>query len=250
MNIFDFFKKKIIKEKIDTKESLESEYLTINKNDNIYGFQKKFYMQEERLLKVFGNANTNNIDRLKLIIIADTHNALNEEELINVLKLHYDYDLCILLGDHSDNDIMKILNNIPKEKIYALLGNHDGNYIQNYELNNLNGNMFTIKNTNILGIEGSFKYKPVKFPSFTQEESISFLKDLPRADILFSHDGPFDNERVNNPAHQGLFGITYYLFKNKVKYNIHGHIHEDYNKTLLNGTKEMSLFGIHYIEID
>lgn len=110
-----------------------------------------------------------------------------------------------------------------------------------------------VKNINgvkIMGIQGSFKYKPSDFPSFTQEDSIDFLKDKEPVDILFSHDGPFDDNMINNPAHQGLFGITYYLFKNKVKYNIHGHIHNPYNRYLLNGTKEISLYGINYLSLE
>lgn len=55
---------------------------------------------------------------------------------------------------------------------------------------------------------------------------------------------------IGNPVYQGLFGITYYLFKNKVPYHIHGHIHNPYRKELLNGTKEISIYMYEYIELN
>ena len=249
MGIFDFiFKRNDTQEvKTETPQELENEYLSPSVNN--FAFQEKFYNQSERLLKVFGYANAMIPNTVKLLIITDTHNTLNEEELIDAINMHPNYDICVLLGDHSDADIRKILNHIPKEKIYALLGNHDTNYIENYNFNNLNGRIIEINGVKLMGIQGSFKYKPVNFPSFSQEDSIRFLNDKEPVDILLSHDGPFNDESTNNPAHQGLFGITYYLYKNHVKYNVHGHIHERFNKQLINGTKEMSLFGIEYIEL-
>lgn len=238
------------KEKMETSEDLEKEYLEVKPTDNIYGFQKKFYMQSERLLKTFGNAHNSLLNKIKLIIITDTHNTLDETLLVKTINEHSDFDLCILLGDHSDNDIKKVLKYISQDKIYALLGNHDINYIDNYHFNNLNGTIIDIRGVRLLGIQGSFKYKPINFPSFTQEDSIKFLMDKEPVDILISHDGPFDDNMINNPAHQGLFGITYYLFKNKVKYNIHGHLHNEFEKVLANGTIEKSLYGINYIELD
>lgn len=242
-NIFNNLKKQ------ETKEELEKEYLSLGKNDNIYGFQKKFYMQSNRLLKVFGNAREYLPNKIKLIVVTDTHNTLNEEELIKITAEHPDFDACLLLGDHSASDIEIILKHIPKEKIFALLGNHDIDYISNYNLSNLNGNIVTINGVRLLGIEGSFKYKKADFPSFSQEDSIKFLIDKAPADILVSHDGPFDDKMINNPAHQGLFGITYYLYKNKVKYNIHGHLHNTFDKTLNNGTIEKCMYKINYIEL-
>lgn len=158
--------------------------------------------------------------------------------------------MCLLLGDHHDNDLKKIINHIPKNKIYALLGNHDINYIDEYNFNSLNGKIIDVHGVKLLGIQGSFKYKPIDFPSFTQEESIKFLNDKEPVDVLISHDGPFNDYMTNNPSHQGLFGITYYLFKNRVKYNIHGHLHNDFEKMLANGTIEKCLYGINYIELE
>lgn len=243
MGFFDFLKFK-------SYQSIEDRYLNTNSKDNVYAFQKKFYNQSNLLLKEYGNARKVLPNKIKLIVITDTHNTLDENELISIINEHPDYDLCFLLGDHSDCDIKKVLNHISKDKIYALLGNHDVNYIKNNDLNNFNGEVISISGVKLLGIQGSFKYKPVDFPSFTQEDSIRFLMDKEPVDVLISHDGPFDDNMENNPAHQGLFGITYYLFKNKVKYNVHGHVHNPYEKILVNGTIEKSLYGVNYIELE
>lgn len=252
MGLFNFIKKKLhFNNNVvnGNYQDLENQYLTLKPNENIYGFQKKYYMQAKRLVKVFGTARSVLPNKIKLIVITDTHNMLDENELKRIVNEHPDFNACLLLGDHSDNDIQKVLNIIQKDRIYALLGNHDVNYIANYGLNNLNGNIIEINGIKLIGIQGSFKYKPVDFPSFTQEESIRFLKDKESVDILISHDGPFDDNMINNPAHQGLFGITYYLYKNRIKYNIHGHLHNDYEKVLENGTIEKCLYGINYIEL-
>lgn len=250
LNIFK--KINLFEGKDDTKAiiRLEEKYLKVCNSNNVYSFQKKYYNQSKKLLKLFGRVDNKKLNTVRLIIVTDTHNALDEEELRKVITAHPNFDLCILLGDHNANDIEKIIKYIPREKILALLGNHDYDYISEYGLTNFSGKRVEVNGTTMMGIHGSFRYKPDNFPSFSQEESVSFLKDKEKVDILFSHDGPFRDDMINNPSHQGLFGITYYLFKNKVKYNIHGHLHFKNERELLNGTKEICLFGIEYMEIN
>ncbi len=225
-------------------------YQKIIKEDNkyLYNFNSKFANQEAKLLKMYGPCNEFN-KKIKLIIISDTHNSLNKEEFKNFLNNHQDYDLCILLGDHHANDIEIILELIDKQKLYGLLGNHDNDYLTEYNINNLNGKVINLNNVTLLGMQGSFRYKPSDFPSFSQKESILFLNDKPKVDILLTHDNRFDSAMQYNPAHQGLFGITYYIYKNNVPIHIHGHVHNNYQKTLNNGTKEISVFMYQYLEL-
>ena len=248
MSIFSkIFKKK---EEIPTEEKYYSFLVheSVEDKKNIYGFNQKYLNQEETLYKMFGNCDIMN-KHIKLIIITDTHNCLKEDEFKEFVNNHRDYDLCLLLGDHNTNDVPIILKYIDKDKIYALLGNHDYDYIKEYGLNDLNGQIVEKNGVKLLGIQGSYKYKPADFPSFTQKESIEFLNCRDKVDILVSHDNRFDNSMLKSPAHQGLFGITYYLFKNKVSYHIHGHIHNPYHKTLLNGTQEISSYMYEYFEV-
>jgi len=202
---------------------------------------------EQELYQLYGNCDVFN-KNISLIIISDTHGRLREEEFIDFLK-NTSYDLCIMLGDHHDNDIQIIKKHIDNTKLVGLLGNHDYNYLNNYNIPDINGKIVTVNGVTILGMQGSYKYKPVDFPSFTQEESILFLENMPKVDILVSHDRKFDPNNQMNNAHQGLKGITRYIYKNKIPYHIHGHIHEDYEDTMINGTKEISVFGYRKIEL-
>ena len=215
----------------------------------LYGFNEKYVGQEEQLFRIFGYCDSFN-KTIKLILISDVHGSLMEDEFKSFIDKHSNYDACILLGDYTFTDIEKILSCVDKNKLYGLLGNHDYDYLSEYNITNLNGNLININGVTLLGIEGSYKYKLSDFPSFTQQESIKFLNNLPKVDILLSHDGKFDDRKSNDPAHQGLFGITYYLYKNKVSYHIHGHLHKSYKKDMLNGTKEISIYMYEYIELN
>ena len=202
---------------------------------------------EEYLLKKYGKSDEFN-GNVSLLIISDTHGTLDEESFINYLK-DKNYDVCIMLGDHYNRDIEIIVRNIDKSKLYGIKGNHDYDYLKDYDIPNINGQIININGIKILGMEGSFKYKPVDFPSFTQEGSIAFLENKEKVDILVTHDKKFDPEKLRDPAHQGLIGITNYIYKNRVPIHIHGHIHEHYKKQWINGTTEYSVFGYEIIKI-
>lgn len=220
---------------------------------SLYGKDEELNMYnknyEEKLLKKYGKCNSIN-DDIKLLIIADTHGTLNEDKFKEFMMNNHEYDACIMLGDHYDRDINIVLNYVDKNKLYGILGNHDYNYLENYNIRNINGEVITINGINILGMEGSFRYKPVKFPSFSQEESITFFQDKVGVDVLISHDTKFDLNKCNrDPAHQGLVGITNYLYAKNVPVHIHGHIHENYDNKMLNDTVEHSVFGYKIINI-
>ena len=221
-----------------------------NKKDKkmLYGLNPKYRNQEQRLLEIYGNCS--NFDKnIKIILVADSHGCLKEEDFSEFVFKNSEYDICLLLGDYSGNDINIILKYIKREKIYALLGNHDKDYISEFKLNDLNGKVIEVNGVKLLGIQGSYKYKPEKFPSFSQKESIEFLNSKEKVDILVSHDAPYGLSGRSDVAHQGLFGITYYLFKNKVPYCIHGHLHTPYTKELINGTKVKCCYMYNYFEL-
>lgn len=201
----------------------------------------------ESLLK---NNGVKTLDKdIDLLIISDTHGdlALNKE-MQKKLK-NRKYDLCCILGDIHDNDYDVILNNIPKEKIIAILGNHDRfNLLNEHGLDNFNGKIININGIKIGAIQGSFKYKEEIFPSFTHEESIDFLNSLSDVDILISHDKPFIFD-YKDLAHDGLKGITKYIYEKRVPINIHGHIHKSYLGELKNGTQIKGVYCVELIKI-
>ena len=182
MKIFDIFKKKNNKEKY-------FKYI-INSNDSeCFKFEKKYMNQEEKLLKMYSKAKLFD-KKIKMIVVADTHNSLSEEEFKIFINEHPIYDICLLLGDFGYNDLPIILKYIDKRKIYALLGNHDHNYINEYELNNLNGNIIDINGVKLLGIEGSFKYKPTNFPSLPFSRTISVFALCPLFALVIAPQSP------------------------------------------------------------
>lgn len=209
-------------------------------------FQRNYFVSEQELYKRNGDCNSF-IGEVKLLIITDTHGELMEDVLSEYVQRIGTYDACILLGDHYDGDINIVKSIIPMEKLYGLLGNHDYDYTKRYGIHDINGEIIDINGVKILGMQGSSKYKNTEFPSFTQKESIEFFKHKESVDILVSHDNRFDYTRDEFDAHRGLIGITKYLYEKRVPIHIHGHIHKKYNSTLLNGTREFSLYGVELI---
>lgn len=206
---------------------------------------------ENKLLKQYGECNKNNKLNIKILFIADTHNCLSyEKETLDQIKSIIEYDYCILLGDHSVDDLYEITKIIPKSKICGILGNHDGwEKYKEYDIENINGKVININGIKIAGISGSFKYKNSdQYALYTHEESIEIANNMEVADILVSHDKPF-TEKQYGDAHDGLKGITQYIYKNHIPLHIHGHIHEESEEILKNGTKSIGVYKVKILEI-
>lgn len=188
---------------------------------------------------------------LKLIVISDTHGDLAfDNRFAKFMDGVPEYDLVIILGDIYSYEIDKIVDIIPTERIIALRGNHDKfDIYDKYGIKNINGQVYDYNGVKFIGIEGSFKYKDASFPSYTHYESLVLATSMPQdADVLLTHDSMF-RENKYDTAHIGLAGITYYLFENKTKWHIHGHIHKSYQSNYSNGCIEKSVYGCEYIEI-
>ena len=188
------------------------------------------FPSEKKLLKKYGKVEIPS-PRVKIMFIADTHGLLDES------KVNGEYDACILLGDHTYGDIEKILNIVPKEKLYGIRGNHDYDYLEKYGIRDING-VNTFIGVRILGMEGSFSYKK-GCPGFNQQESVDFLQDKGKTDLLVTHDGPYRTDM--GYAHQGLYGITEYIYREKIPYHVHGHTHIHKETEYLNGCKRYNL---------
>ena len=188
---------------------------------------------------------------MRLLFITDTHNCLrNNNEILNYIKKQNDYDYCFLLGDHSSSDIEEILNIIPLNKICGVLGNHDSwEKYNNYGINNINGKIINIKGIRIAGSGGSFKYKNInEYALYTHEESAQIANNIAKADILVTHDKAFIEDN-HNPSHDGLKGITEYIYKNHIALHIHGHLHEEKEELLKNGSKSICLYMVKLLEL-
>ena len=212
-------------------------------------FKRKNY--EDILYKKYGTANKIQRYNLKLLFIADTHNCLKDgNEILKYIQEQKDYDYCILLGDHSASDIEEILKVIPLNKICGILGNHDSwNKYDIYGITNISGKVIDIKGIRIAGISGGHKYKNSNgYVLYTHVESIQIANNIEKADILITHDKPFIQDN-HNSAHDGLKGITEYIYKNHIALHIHGHLHENKEEILRNGTKSICLYMAKLLEL-
>ena len=187
------------------------------------------------------------IDRkLRLLILADCHHAEDEEfEQLRDIT----YDAVIFLGDIKNSFLQRICE-IVKGPMYGVLGNHDGfETIEGTGIVNMHGTTINIGGLTIAGWQGSFKYKHGDYPSFTQEDSMKFAKELPAADILISHDSPY-RLYGENSAHIGLKGISRYIKNKKIPLNIHGHQHVNRVMQLRNGTAVICVYRAAIMETD
>jgi uncharacterized protein len=196
------------------------------------------------LKKVRDKINYNNIN---ILIIADCHH-LKEEEIEKVSNLQY--DVCLLLGDINITYLDMILKYVSLEKIYGILGNHDEyGILELRNINNIHLKEININGIKILGFEGSNRYKEGNVPMYTQKESIELLKKCDKADILVSHDSPYELYSTGkDKAHCGLKGISKYLKKNNVYLNIHGHQHINKESKLSNGTNVIGVYRCAIIQ--
>ena len=191
---------------------------------------------------MFGKVNKySNYNNINILVIADCHH-LKEEEIVKVKNLQY--DVCLLLGDISGNYLDMILNYVPIGKIYGILGNHDEyGLLESRNISNIHSKIIDVNGVKILGFEGSSRYKDGNIPMYSQKESIKILKKCGIADILVSHDSPYQlYSKANDKAHCGLKGITKYLKKNRIYLNIHGHHHINTHLKLNNGTNVIGVY--------
>lgn len=212
-------------------------------------FKKKSY--EDLLLKKYGKANKYEKYHIKILFVTDTHDCLSyEEDTLNFIKNTNGYDYCILLGDHSATDLQLITQIIPKEKLCGVLGNHDSwDKYKEYDINNIDGKVIDIKGVRIAGISGSYKYKnSSEYALYTHEESIDIANKMETADILVSHDKPYTKKQYGD-AHDGLKGVTEYIYKNHIPIHIHGHLHVESEDILKNGTKTICLYKVKILEM-
>ena len=157
---------------------------------------------------------------MQALVIADTHGILEQ-----IYDLHKEeipqYDIIVLLGDHSTTDIKFAKMLAGRRASFIIFGNHD--MPCHTTIKNMHGVLYNI-NPTFTGWQGSHKYKETQYYGYTQEESLKEYKKIPKADILFAHDGPYNNNK--DDAHCGLKGITKYIKKNKPKSFIFGHLHK------------------------
>ena len=185
---------------------------------------------------------------MRVLIFTDTHGIFNEiyEKYKNDLP---NYDRIILLGDHSSVDINQIMSEFTVP-ILRINGNHDVPSMVIYkDALPLHEHLIGYTPT-YTGWQGSHIYKDTQIYGYTQKESLDLLKTMPKADILFSHDGPYGYcGNKEDFAHCGLKGILKYIKKNKPKTIIYGH-HHKFNHYTIKKTECFCVYQIAWFEFD
>ena len=206
---------------------------------------------EDSLLKLYGIIdNPNTKLNIRIMFIADTHDTLYyHKEMQEFIKNEPNVDVYILLGDHSAWECDFFKENIPNDKLFGIVGNHDPwNRLTDSGITDINKKVININGIKIAGLAGSTKYKEGNYGMYSQEEALEIAENLEKADILITHDKPYLEEE-NDYVHNGLKGITYYIYKNKVPYHFHGHLHFESERILKNGTKSQCIYKIKVLEL-
>lgn len=109
-------------------------------------------------------------------------------------------------------------------------------------INDISNRLIDYNGVKIAGLSGSFGGRG---ENYSQYNSLDDVINFSSADILITHDVSFRNSSYR----VGLIGIDYYLIKNKINYHIHGHLHKNYEKVYLNGTREICAYMYRIINI-
>ena len=183
-------------------------------------------------------------DELKLLVFADLH-WMNDEDWETIRSIKkFGADAIVLLGDIMLEEARAIAENTPKGiPILAVYGNHDvwGMYDKIPRITDLGSKQILISNTKFTGLSGAPKYKEgSERCMISQEDAIDIMADMPHADILLCHDGPY-HLFTENKAHEGFVGVTDYIEKQKPSLVLFGHHHESY-EGYLGQTKTICVF--------
>ena len=148
------------------------------------------------------------------------------------------------MGDIYLNEL-KDINSYFSEKEIPVLGvpgNHEPQrYIEETGIINIHGKIESIKGLRIAGLGGCFIYKnDPDLCMMTDFFSEMLAKSIPKADILITH-APYKMD-TNDPIHNGLQGISWYINEYAPYFHFYGHLHNRDSKTHKNGTRSFCVY--------
>lgn len=172
-----------------------------------------------------------------------------------------DVDLIISCGD-LPSDYLSFIATMFNGDVLYVQGNHDSDYLDNPPGGciNIDKSIYTWRGLKIMGLGGSFRYKPGPF-QYSQNEmfrryvSMWFkLLKAKKIDLLVTHapakginDGP-------DVPHTGFETFVEILDKYHPKYFIHGHVHMNYGNyprlSEYKGTMVINAFRTYTFEVE
>ena len=187
---------------------------------------------------------------LNIICIADTHGAFKVYHP-DKPKIPYKIDGIFLLGDIFETDLLEIMKMFPDLPIHAIYGNHEPIMLyEKYHIPVIHERVLKIREYTLTGWSGAYKYKSGQSYGLTQAESIELSRRMPSADIMLSHDCPFNvYDKGLKDTHPSLVGILKYLLNKRCHLHMHGHIHDDAHYTKIKGIPSVCIYTMSHIRI-
>lgn len=146
-----------------------------------------------------------------------------------------DVKLIISTGDLNSKFLTYLVTMLNVPLLYVH-GNHDTGYLNSPPegCDNIEDKLIIYKDLRIVGLGGSFRYKPGPF-QFTEKEMRKRVKKLRRKlwvnkgfDILVSHAPAYGLGDGQDLCHKGFESLKDLIEKYKPKYFLHGHQHLNY----------------------
>jgi len=157
-------------------------------------------------------------------------------------------DVLLSCGDVPDQVIIEAAKAYGCSTIFAVKGNHDTSTPFREPITDLHLKVREHMGLKFGGLNGSWKYKPIGYFLYEQEDVQKFLGSFPPIDIFLSHNSPRKIHDREDEVHYGFDGLNSYILKNKPKILIHGHQHIN-KESQLENTRIIGVLGHKIIEI-
>ena len=175
---------------------------------------------------------------MKLLLIAD-----NEERYLwddwnqNTRKELSDIDLILSAGD-LDADYLEFLVTMLNVPLVYVRGNHDGQYDEKPPEGCLcaDGKILQVRGVRILGLGGSFRYRPDAVNMYSEADMAARIASLRRklratggSDVLLTHAPIRYLGDEDHPSHRGFECFGPLLERYRPAVMVHGHMHQAYS---------------------
>lgn len=171
---------------------------------------------------------------MKILVLADAESAYIWD--------HFDpeafagVDLVISCGDLKASYLSFIVTMLSVPLLYVP-GNHDADYLRNPPLgcDLIDDQVVTVKGLRIMGLGGSYRYKPGPF-QYNEAEMTKRVKTISRKiekaggiDIMVTHSPSLGIYETTDLPHRGFESFNRILETYKPSYFLHGHVHMNYS---------------------
>ena len=145
------------------------------------------------------------------------------------------YDLILACGDLK-REYLEFLVTMANRPLLYVRGNHDDAFAERPPEGCVcvDGKLYVHEGIRILGLGGSFRYRPGDNLYSERRMRLRILRLLPAIwrsggfDILLTHAPARGLGDLDTRAHRGFACFVWLLDKYKPKYFIHGHVHRSY----------------------